>query len=102
MECAVQFSIVILVIINFSDGFIYQRQSEICGYHNGHRKYLELGESGKLSANNITVPNVREIIDFQLSNWIKLIDFLSLITFQLAAYAKWLFIQVENSFHVPL
>lgn len=74
MEYVVKIFVVILVVINVSDGFSYQRivgrQSEICGYHNGHRKYLELGESGKLSANNITVPNVRELIDFQLSNWI--------------------------------
>lgn len=67
MEIVVKFSLIILVIISIVDGFTYQRifrQSEICGYHNGHRKYLELGESGKLSGNNITVPNVREFIDF--------------------------------------
>lgn len=66
MESAVKFTLIILVIINFTDGFTYQRifrQTEICGYHNGHRKYLEMGESGKLSGNNITIPNVREIID---------------------------------------
>lgn len=52
----------LFVIVTFADGFTYQRvyrQSEICGYHNGHRKYLELGESGKLSATNISVSNVR-------------------------------------------
>lgn len=63
MEGALKFILILLVIVNLSDGFTYQRgfrQSEICGYHNGHRKYLELGESGKLSGNNITVPSVRD------------------------------------------
>jgi hypothetical protein len=61
MKSAIIFSLIIIVIVNFTDGFTYQRtfrQSEICGYHNGHRKYLELGESGKLSGSNITVPSV--------------------------------------------
>jgi hypothetical protein len=73
MEYVVKVSLLIIVIINLSDGFAYQRmnrQTEICGYHNGHRKYLELGESGKLTATNITVPNVRELIDFLAANWI--------------------------------
>lgn len=81
MEYVVKFSVLIIfVVIQFADGFTYQqrmiRQTEICGYHNGHRKYLELGESGKLTANNITVPSVRtNFIDFQLPNWIISIDF---------------------------
>lgn len=68
MEIVVKILFLIIVVINFSDGHSYQRLShptEICGYHNGHRKYLELGESGKLTATNITVPNVSEFIDFK-------------------------------------
>jgi hypothetical protein len=67
MEYMVKICFLILVVIDFSDGYSYQRLShptEICGYHNGHRKYLELGESGKLTATNITVPNVCKFIDF--------------------------------------
>ena len=70
MQLSVKLSLLILALISFADGFTYQRmirQTEICGYHNGHRKYLELGESGKLTANNITVPKVSKIIDFRLS-----------------------------------
>lgn len=66
------------IFTTFADGFSYQRvfrQSEICGYHNGHRKYLELGDTGKLSANNITVPSVCDAeFLFIIANWIKNID----------------------------
>lgn len=56
--------LLMVALCNFADGFSYQRvfrESQICGYHNGHRKYLEFGDSGKLSANNITAPSVRSI-----------------------------------------
>lgn len=71
MEIARNFLLILIVIVNLTDGFTYKRasrESEICGYHNGHRKYLDEGETGKLSATNISVPSV---IDF-FSNWIKL------------------------------
>lgn len=35
------------------------KNTDICGYHNGHRRYLELGETGQLTARNVTVSNVR-------------------------------------------
>lgn len=94
MEGAVKFSLIFLVIVNLADGFTYQRgfrQSEICGYHNGHRKYLELGESGKLSGNNITVPSVREIIDFDFQIGLSLLIF-NVIAFGYRAYMKCFFV----------
>ncbi|CAO1345668.1 unnamed protein product [Diamesa serratosioi] len=33
------------------------KNTDICGYHNGHRRYLELGETGQLTARNVTVSN---------------------------------------------
>lgn len=60
MKCLTKL-VVLILVLNFADGFTYQRtvrSSDICGYHNGHRKYLELGESGQLSATNVTVPTV--------------------------------------------
>jgi hypothetical protein len=48
-------------ILQFVDGFTYQnavREIEICGSSNGHRKYLELGDSGEIVAENIAVPKV--------------------------------------------
>lgn len=60
MKCLIKLA-VLIIVLNLADGFTYQRtvrSSDICGYHNGHRKYLELGESGQLSATNITVPTV--------------------------------------------
>lgn len=60
MKCLIKLA-VLIIVVNLADGFTYQRtvrSSDICGYHNGHRKYLELGESGQLSATNITVPTV--------------------------------------------
>lgn len=51
----------ILVLNHPSSGFTYQkihRNTEICGPHNGHRRYLELGETGEISAHNISVPHV--------------------------------------------
>lgn len=51
--------IIIIVVVSSTNALPHQRTfSDICGYHNGHRKYLELGESGHLSALNITVPDV--------------------------------------------
>jgi hypothetical protein len=55
--------LLLIVIVNLADGFNYQRiyrETEICGYHNGHRKYLEEGETGMLSATNVTVPSVTQ------------------------------------------
>lgn len=49
------------VILQFVDGFTYQqaiREIDICGTSNGHRKYLELGDSGEIVAENILVPKV--------------------------------------------
>lgn len=49
------------VLLQFVDGFTYQaivRDVEICGTFNGHRKYLELGDSGEITADNILVPKV--------------------------------------------
>lgn len=65
METKLNFLFFVIMASNIADGFNYQRvfrQSEICGYHNGHRKYLEEGDTGKLSATNISVPNVRALI----------------------------------------
>lgn len=61
MKSLIKFMLFCLWMKSFAEGFAYQRvflQSEICGFHNGHRKYLELGDSGQLSASNITVPSV--------------------------------------------
>lgn len=49
------------VILQFVDAFTHQntiRDIEICGTSNGHRKYLELGDSGRINAENILVPKV--------------------------------------------
>lgn len=51
----------ILVLNHPSNGFTYQkihRNTEICGSHNGHRRYLELGETGEILGHNISVPHV--------------------------------------------
>lgn len=77
MKSSIKILLLYFIIANFADGFSSQRglrQSEICGFHNGHRKYLELGDTGSLSANNITVPSVceKELI-FSSANWIKAI-----------------------------
>lgn len=51
----------LFVILQFVDGFTYQnvkREIDICGTSNGHRKYLELGDSGEIVAENISVPKV--------------------------------------------
>ncbi|CRL03322.1 CLUMA_CG016193, isoform A [Clunio marinus] len=65
MRLAVKIFFITFVIENFAESFSYQRsfrQSEICGYHNGHRKYLELGDNGEMFASNITIPqNVKDI-----------------------------------------
>jgi hypothetical protein len=37
---------------------IDERLGNICGFHNGHRKYIELGETSKVQGTNITVPKV--------------------------------------------
>jgi hypothetical protein len=64
MKILVKLCVIYAVIFGLADGFTYQRtfrQTEICGFHNGHRKYLEEGESGTLLAHNITVPSVRKL-----------------------------------------
>jgi hypothetical protein len=38
---------------------IEDKSGNICGFHNGHRKYIELGENSKVKAINITVPKVK-------------------------------------------
>lgn len=61
MRNQIEFVLIVIVVVSYVNGFTYQRvfrKSEICGFHNGHRKYLELGESGELSATNITVSKV--------------------------------------------
>lgn len=73
MKSLIEILLIYFIIANFADGFSYQRvfrQSEVCGFHNGHRKYLELGDTGKLSATNITVPSVSKNHWF-FANWIK-------------------------------
>jgi len=48
-----------------SSGFAYQkihRNSEICGSNNGHRRYLELGETGEIFGHNISVPHVMKML----------------------------------------
>lgn len=53
------------VMLQSANGFTYKkiyRNIEICGSNNGHRRYLELGESGEVMAHNITVPDVISII----------------------------------------
>lgn len=60
----ISIALIIVVILNSSNGFTYQkiyRNTEICGNLNGHRRYLELGETGDILAHNITIPNVNEI-----------------------------------------
>lgn len=54
----------VIVVIQITDGFTYQkihRRTEICGSNNGHRRYLELGETGEILAHNITVPSVKKM-----------------------------------------
>jgi hypothetical protein len=49
------------VIVQLSSGFSNQnvfRNVEICGSQNGHRRYLEMSESGEILASNITIPEV--------------------------------------------
>lgn len=51
----------LIVLIKSTVGFTYQKiykSTEICGSHNGHRRYLEFGETGEIFAHNISVPNV--------------------------------------------
>lgn len=58
--------LILSVTANMVNGFSYQRafrETQICGLHNGHRKYMELGDTGILSANNITVPIVRTLLN---------------------------------------
>lgn len=55
MEIGLKCLLIVTVAANVADGFHIFRQSSFC---NGQRKYLELGESGQLSAYNISVPNV--------------------------------------------
>lgn len=60
VEIPLQFFIILQIV----DGFTYQkiiRDIEICGSSNGHRKYLELGDSGEIRAENISVPNVKNL-----------------------------------------
>lgn len=90
-----KFSLQIFVLLHFVDGFTYQslvRDIEICGTTNGHRKYLELGDSGEIFAANISVPKVikfcyiyvkkiKIISIFKVTNWIKIIEFYFLLRF---------------------
>lgn len=53
--------IFVLLQFAFVGGFTYQsliRDIDICGTTNGHRKYLELGDSGDIFAANISVSKV--------------------------------------------
>jgi hypothetical protein len=59
------FVIIALVNLYYADGFTYQKvykSTEICGVHSGHRKYLEMGESGEILAHNISVPEVKRFL----------------------------------------
>ena len=57
--------IIFLIILQFGYGDVSSRikkSIEICGFHNGHRRYLDLGENGQLKASNISISNVRKSI----------------------------------------
>lgn len=82
----VQIPLQIFVLLHFVDAFTYQsivRDISICGSTNGHRKYLELFDSGEIFAANISVPKkVIKLIFFSVrsctcarNNNIDLLDF---------------------------
>lgn len=60
------------MLLHFVDAFTYQsivRDISICGSTNGHRKYLELFDSGEIFAANISVPKkVIKLIFFQFDH----------------------------------
>lgn len=74
MEIGLKCLLIVTVAANVADGFNIFRQSSFCS---GQRKYLELGESGQLSAYNISVPNV---CSFSSQSGLKLsIEFVSMV-----------------------
>ncbi|KAG5678029.1 hypothetical protein PVAND_007736 [Polypedilum vanderplanki] len=72
-----------LLILNFSNGFTYQKffkNSEICGTLNGHRRYLELGETGDIMAHNISVPNYLQEVSKKFNQSLTLQCSIELVT----------------------
>lgn len=64
MQIDCKFILKFLIVCGFVKGFANQKIVEnksgnICGFHNGHRKYIELGENAKVKATNITIPKVK-------------------------------------------
>lgn len=64
MEKILKLFLIFCASLGAVDGFakskIEMKSRDICGNHDGHRKYIELGERGEIFASNITVPKVRK------------------------------------------
>lgn len=62
MKIILKLLLTLCATLNVVDGFVKGRMElksrDICGNHNGHRKYIELNEKGEIFASNITVPKV--------------------------------------------
>lgn len=46
------------IVKGFANIIIDEKPRNICGFQNGHRKYIELGESNTVQATNITFKKV--------------------------------------------